>query len=174
MAIAKWGLLMLTLPLVLAVLVPIAVTLIEKRQARALQGLDPYVGPLTAEHGGAAVVYFSRSGNTALAARHIANRLGAQLFELDAPDYRLGLAGWANAMHDARGEEADITPREMDLSRFDQRSCEGPVAAGFCAGPWKAQHRSGRTRAHPRPSVLAQPEPPRRAGKSREAGQGGA
>nr|WP_253816229.1 flavodoxin [Myxococcus xanthus] len=108
-------------------MVPVAVTFIEKRHARELQRLVPYVGPLTDGQGGTSVVYFSRSGNIALAARHIANRLGAQLFELDAPDYRLGLAGWANAMHDARGEEADISPREMDLSRFDTVYLGSPV-----------------------------------------------
>lgn len=74
-----------------------------------------------------AVVYFSRSGNTGLAARHIANKLGADLFELKATDYALGLKGWASAMQDARETEADITPRTIDLSGYDTVYLGSPI-----------------------------------------------
>lgn len=115
----KWLSYSLGLLLVLAALVPVTVTWIEHRQARDLQALAPYVSPAAVQKSRIAVVYFSRSGNTALAARHVARRLDAQLFEIQAPAYRLGLQGWARAMRDVRKHEADIVPRTIDLSEFN-------------------------------------------------------
>lgn len=81
----KWLAVLFGALLAVAVLVLLAVTWIESRQSRQLAGKQPYAPPATASR--AAVVYFSRSGNTALAARHVARRLDAQLFALEAPDY---------------------------------------------------------------------------------------
>lgn len=106
-------------------LVPIAVTWIENRQARDVRDMAVYSRP--SQPSRTAVVFFSRSGNTALAARHIAARVGAQLFELDAPDYKLGLVGWARAMLDARGNTARIAPRMIDLSAFDTVYLGSPI-----------------------------------------------
>lgn len=101
-----------------------SVTLIENRQAAQLAKIEPHA------HSGenasrTAVVYFSRSGNTALAARHIAHRLDAQLFRLDAPNYAPGLPGLAYALKDAtllkERQDAlpEITPAKIDLTPFD-------------------------------------------------------
>ncbi len=113
------------------VVVLLAVSFIERRQAYELAGVEadsPQVAsPRTA------VVYFSRSGNTALAARHLANRLGARLFALDAPAYRLGPGGLVQALGDANAlkhaPEAlpDIVPRTLDLTPFDTVWLGSPV-----------------------------------------------
>ncbi|WP_323918184.1 flavodoxin family protein [Aeromonas caviae] len=113
------------------VVVLLAVSFIERRQAYALAGLEAE-SPLVASPR-TAVVYFSRSGNTALAARHLANRLGARLFALDAPAYRLGPGGLVQALGDAnalkRAPEAlpDIVPRTLDLTPFDTVWLGSPV-----------------------------------------------
>ena len=73
------------------------------------------------------MVYFSRSGNTALAAHYVARRLAARLIELRAADYDLGPIGWANAMRDTRGHAANIVPRIIDLSGFDTIYLGAPV-----------------------------------------------
>jgi len=105
------------------VVVLLAVSFIERRQAYELAGVEAE-SPQVAD-AATAVVYFTRSGNTALAARHLATRLGARLFTLDAPAYRLGPGGLVQALGDAntlkRAPEAlpDIVPRILDLSPFD-------------------------------------------------------
>lgn len=113
------------------VVVLLAVSFIERRQANELAGLEAesqqVANPRTA------VVYFSRSGNTALAARHLANRLGARLFALDAPAYRLGPGGLVKALGDANALKStpealpDIVPRTLDLSPFDTLWLGSPV-----------------------------------------------
>jgi flavodoxin len=123
----KWLSYLLGLVLVLAVFVVVTVTWIERRQARDLQSVAPYVSSVAEQKSRTAVVYFSRSGNPALAARHVARRLSAQLFEIQAPAYRLGLQGWSHALLDARKHEADITPRTIDLSEFTTVYLGAPI-----------------------------------------------
>ena len=123
----KWLLYSLGLLLVVGALVTVTVTWIERRQARDLQALQPYRLPVAGQKSQVAVVYFSRSGNTALAARHVARRLDAQLIEIQAAAYRLGLQGWVRAMWDARRHEADIVPRTMDLSEFETVYLGSPI-----------------------------------------------
>jgi flavodoxin len=123
----KWLSWAIGVVLVPVALVPFAVTWIERRQARDLRTREPYRSPAVDRQARTAVVYFSRSGNTALAARHMARRVDAALFELDAPAYRLGLQGWARAMLDARGHGAEITPRRIDLSLFDVVYLGSPI-----------------------------------------------
>lgn len=127
MSIMQWLLVALAVVAVAAAGVLITVTRIESHQARQLQDKLPYTStPVTASRR-VAVVYFSRSGNTALVARHVATRLKASLFELEAPDYRLGLLGLGHALQDARGHEADITPRYIDLEPFDTVYLGSPI-----------------------------------------------
>ncbi|MDG9927557.1 MULTISPECIES: flavodoxin [unclassified Pseudomonas] len=127
----KWIALLLGLPVALAVLVLLAVTWIESRQARKLEGEQPYSGQVGASR--TAVVYFSRSGNTALAARHVAKRLDAQLIALQAPAYQLGMGGLAHALKDANAlkekPEAlpEIAPSTIDLTAFDSVWLGSPV-----------------------------------------------
>jgi len=109
-----------------------SVTGIESRQARQVSGMAPYTAPAQAPSR-AAVVYFSRSGNTALAARHVAQRLGAALHPLQAPQYELGLAGLAHSAWDAKARRddpaklPDITPRTLDLTGFGTVWLGSPV-----------------------------------------------
>lgn len=84
----------------MALLELLAVTWIENCQARRLEGEQPYSVPATGASR-TAVVYFSRSGNTALAARHVAQRLDARLFPLVVPAYRLGSSGLVQVLKDA-------------------------------------------------------------------------
>lgn len=113
------------------VVVLLAVSFIERRQVYELAGLEAESTQVASPR--TAVVYFSRSGNTALAARHLANRLGARLFALDAPGYRLGPGGLVQALGDAnalkRAPEAlpDIVPRTLDLTPFDTVWLGSPV-----------------------------------------------
>ena len=112
----KWIVLLLGVLLLAALSVPVFVTIVENRQARDLEGREPYA-PVAADTPRTAVVFFSRSGSTGLAARHIANRMQAALFEIEAQDYELGLTGWASAMKDARGAKADAQRRAWRCQR---------------------------------------------------------
>ncbi len=100
-------------------------------------GIEPHTPPAAAPSG-AAVVYFSRSGNTALAARHVARRLGAGLHAIEAPQYALGPAGPARSAMDAKarrddpGQLPDIHPRSIDLTRSHTVWLGSPV---WCYSP---------------------------------------
>ena len=101
----KWMVIGLGVLPAAAVLVLLAITWIESRQARQVSGIEPHTPPAAAPSG-AAVVYFSRSGNTALAARHVARRLGAGLHAIEAPQYALGPAGLARSAMDANSSKS--------------------------------------------------------------------
>lgn len=128
----KWMALMLGVLLAVMTLVLLVVTRIEHRQARELVGKTPYTSP-TNRASRTAVVYFSRSGNTALAARHVALRLDAQLFALEAPAYPLGVGGLASALRDANALKEtpaalpELIPRTVDLTPFDTVWLGSPV-----------------------------------------------
>jgi Flavodoxin len=107
--------------------VPLIVTRVENRQAGETAGLLPYEGGEGSTEQRAAVVFFSRSGSTALLARHLARRLNGRLYPIAAPDYDLGLLGWVNAMHDARRQEAAISPQTIDLSGHDVVYLGSPI-----------------------------------------------
>jgi len=114
-SLLKWGLVLTALAALAAFAVLFVVTRIENQQARdntaRLQG-----GTATEQPGtDVAVVYFSRSGNTAVAAQHIAQRMGARLLAIEAPEYEPGLPGIARALRDARGHDAHIAPTAADL-----------------------------------------------------------
>ena len=128
----KWLPLLLGVLLTAAVLAVLTITWIERHQSRRVGSIEPSPMP-TAGPTDTAVVYFSRSGNTALAARHVAKRLEAQLFPLEAPEYELGVAGLANALKDANARRSqpevlpDITPHTIDLTPFDTVWLGSPV-----------------------------------------------
>lgn len=132
LALFKWIALLFGALLAAAMLVLLVVTWIESCQARELAGKQPYTPDMTGTSR-TAVVYFSRSGNTALAARHVAMRLDAQLFPLEAPAYRLGVGGITHALKDANAlkekPEAlpEIIPRSIDLMPFDTVWLGSPV-----------------------------------------------
>ncbi|MEN5033134.1 hypothetical protein [Pseudomonas sp. TWI929] len=135
MSVLHWILTALALALLSMFAYLYAVTWIESRQAQQLENKHPNTSITTAiaPSSRAAVVYFSRSGNTALVARHVAQRLDATLFPLDAPDYQLGMGGLAHAVMDANTRRSkpevlpDITPRTIDLKPFDTVWLGSPV-----------------------------------------------
>lgn len=108
----------------------VGVTVIEKRQAQAVAGMVPHASPSASR---VAVVYFSRSGNTGLAARHVATRLGAALYPLQVPEYELGLGGLARSAFAANARRTDpaalpdITPRQLNLKPFDTVWLGSPI-----------------------------------------------
>ena len=108
-------------------LVPLAVTRIESHQARETAQLLPHEGNAEPSAQRTAVVFFSRSGNTALLSRHLAKRLNAVLYRLAASDYDLGLVGWVHAMRDARSHEAVISSQRIDLSGHEVVYLGSPI-----------------------------------------------
>jgi hypothetical protein len=114
MMMLKWAGALLALVVVAVALVLFVVSRVELQQAKEadarLRG-SPHV-----ESGGKnAVIFYSRSGNTALAADHVARRLGARLYRLEADDYALGLPGLVSALGDARQHEARVVGPAIDL-----------------------------------------------------------
>lgn len=108
-------------------LVPLVVTRVENRQADETAGLLPYELVDGSMAPRAAVVFFSRSGSTALLARHLARRMRGRLYRIDASDYELGILGWVNAMRHARSHEAQISPPTIDLSAHDVVYLGSPI-----------------------------------------------
>ena len=106
---------------------PLVVTGIERLQARETNRLLPQDGVAPGSAQRSAVVFFSRSGNTALLAQHIARRLNAGLYRLEAQDYALGLLGWANALRDAQNHEANILAPKIDFSGHDTIYLGSPI-----------------------------------------------
>ncbi|MDZ3992288.1 flavodoxin family protein [Pseudomonas sp. Teo4] len=124
MSMARWALIALVAVVLVPLLVLVSVSWIEQRQARRnqVEALDS-----CAPASRTAVIYYSRSGNTAVAARHVACRLGAKLIALEAPEYALGVRGLARALQDARSESARIAPVSVDLSAYDTVYLGSPV-----------------------------------------------
>lgn len=120
MAISAWGLMKwIGLALGLAAFavwaVLFVVTRVEMQQAKSSAERLAGASPVRKQYSAVAVVYFSRSGNTALAAAHLAEKFNARLYRLEAHDYELGLAGIANALSDARKQGARIRADGVDL-----------------------------------------------------------
>lgn len=98
----------------------------EKAQYRSnakRAGLVPSVEP----DGRTLVVYFSRSGNTALTALEIARDQKARAVNLLAADYRIGFWGWINALKDSQNQQAVIVPATVDLSPYDRIFIGSPI-----------------------------------------------
>jgi flavodoxin len=108
-------------------LVPLVVTRVENWQAGETARLLPHDGSSSSSAQRTAIVYFSRSGSTALLARHLTRRMKGSLYRIDANAYDLGLMGWVNAMRDARTHEAVISPQSIDLSGHDVVYLGSPI-----------------------------------------------
>lgn len=132
MTILKWVFILSGMIATAALLVLLAVALIESKQARQLNNQAPYTAD-ESHHSNTVVVYFSRSGNTALAARHVAKRLDADIISLKAPDYELGLGGLSHALKDANALKtqpeklATIIPSTVDLDAYKTVWLGSPV-----------------------------------------------
>ncbi len=73
------------------------------------------------------VVFFSRSGNTEVMARKIAQLTGADVLPLQSARNQIGVVGWLQALQDARNTHADITPNKVDLTAYDTVYIGSPV-----------------------------------------------
>lgn len=109
------------------ILVPLFVTQIEARQAREVARYQSKGSASTPRNPAVLVVYFSRSGTTGLTARHLADRLGADIIELKAADYRLGVIGWIHSLRDARHHRARISPGAIDLGKYSTVYLGSPI-----------------------------------------------
>ena len=133
MALPHWLLILVAVAALVMFGFVVGVTTIEGRQARQAARMEPYAAPTQPAPSRVAVVYFSRSGNTALAARHVAGRLDASLYPLEVPEYALGVSGLAHsalgakARRDDPGKLPDISPRTVDLKPFDTVWLGSPV-----------------------------------------------
>ena len=117
------------LTLVITSGVIIGVTWIERQQANSLKTSLPYSSTEADKSSENLVVFFSRSGNTGLAARHIAKRLKAPMIQLQAKEYELGMVGLGHALKDAQAnrKDAEITPRQVDMSAYRRIYIGSPV-----------------------------------------------
>ncbi|WP_414610522.1 flavodoxin family protein [Stenotrophomonas pavanii] len=114
--------------------IDLCATQVARRKLRKLEAIEPHVPPAP-DQAKVLVVYFSRSGSTALLARRIASRLNAEMLTIESIDYPLGMAGWLNAMADAGMDDAWITPAHVDLVRYDTVYVGVPVWRGHPAPP---------------------------------------
>lgn len=123
----KWFVLIFCVLLLAAFLVPFVVTRIENQQVQQnrIRLKEPQADATNPDK--VAVVVFSRSGNTAVLARHIAEKTGGALLFIQAEAYAPGLPGWVNAMKDARSQTAVITPESIDLSEFETVFLGAPI-----------------------------------------------
>lgn len=104
---------------------PVVITTIENNQYKTNKELLSQ--PKAPEHSDVAVIYFSRSGNTAIMANKIAQIHKAKLINIEAPKYELGLKGLAKAAIDSRDHDAEITPRKLDLSPYKKIYLGSPI-----------------------------------------------
>ncbi len=123
----KWLFIILAVVVVGLLSVAIWVTQTEKSQhaknSLRLQNAEPRI-TLDAK---TAVVVFSRSGNTGVLADHIAQKHNAELFEITATDYELGIPGWIAALNDARNKVATITPSNINLEKYQTIYLGSPI-----------------------------------------------
>src|SRR5687768_1498527 len=108
-------------------LVPLVVTRVENWQAGETARFLPHAAGGNPTPQPTAVVYFSRSGSTALLARHLARQMSGSLYALEASAYDLGVMGWVNAMRDARKHEAVVSPQQIDLSGHEVVYLGSPI-----------------------------------------------
>ena len=123
----KWLFIILAVVVLGLLSLAIWVTQTEKSQhaknSLRLQNAEPKI-TLDAK---TAVVVFSRSGNTGVLADHIAQKHNAELFEITATDYELGIPGWIAALNDARSKVATITPSNINLEKYHTIYLGSPI-----------------------------------------------
>lgn len=74
-----------------------------------------------------AVLYYSRSGNTAVMAKTIATLFQADLINIDASKYKIGFWGLAEAAGSFQNREVEIDPKELDLSKYKKVFLGSPI-----------------------------------------------
>lgn len=123
----KWILITIASLTFLAALLTIIVTRIEKQQFRENERRTEKNQGQTFAGSETAIVVFSRSGNTAVLAQHIADRTAGTIFRIQAPRYELGIPGWLGALADARNHTAEIVPEIIDLSGYRRVYLGAPI-----------------------------------------------
>ena len=73
------------------------------------------------------VIYFSRSGNTAVMAKTIAKIFKADLINIDASKYKIGFWGLTQAARSFQNREVEIDPKVLDLSRYKKVFLGSPI-----------------------------------------------
>ena len=123
----RWIGIVLLIAVVVVFVVAFVVTRVENAQHSANQQLQERQATASDKQATTAVVVFSRSGNTGILANHIANKTNANIYEIDAKNYELGVPGLICALKDARSNVADIMPTRIDLSSYDTVYLGSPI-----------------------------------------------
>ncbi len=108
-----------------AIIAPVMITSIEKSQFDKNSSL--LSKSEASKQSDIAVIYFSRSGNTAIMANKIAEMLDAELINIEAPKYEIGLNGLANAAVSFQDREVEITPQTIDLAKYTKIYLGSPI-----------------------------------------------
>lgn len=88
------------------------------------------------------VVYYTRTGNTRVLARCIADVTGAELEELRPASYRRGLRGWISAVSEAvTGRLPRLLQPPEDIGHYDIVYIGGPIWMGRYAPAVRAYAR---------------------------------
>ena len=123
----KWLIVLPVLGVLAAIAVALWVTHVENTQHSQNQAyIDQHkrsAPPLS----DTAVIVFSRSGNTGVLAQHIADTTDADIHEICAKDYELGIPGWISALRDARKTIATITPNDINLKQYTTVYLGSPI-----------------------------------------------
>lgn len=124
---SKWLFIFLLFILVSIFFVLFVVTRVENHQANKNNErlIDRAINQATESK--VAVIVFSRSGNTGKLAEHIATKENADVYEITAEDYKLGIPGLINALKDARTNIAKISPSTIDLSEYSKVYLGSPI-----------------------------------------------
>jgi flavodoxin len=78
-----------------------------------------------------AVLYYSRTEKTAVAAKALADKISGDLIEIKDLKNRKGIIGWIKCAMDARGgKTTQIEPSTFDTSAYDTLYIGTPVWAG--------------------------------------------
>jgi len=78
-----------------------------------------------------AVLYYSRTEKTAVAAKALADKISGDLFEIKDLKSRKGIIGWIRAIMDARGlKNTQIEPPTIDISNYDTIFIGTPIWGG--------------------------------------------
>ncbi|WP_243977810.1 flavodoxin family protein [Vibrio natriegens] len=123
----RWIGIVLLIAVVVVFVVAFVVTRVENAQHSANQQLQERQATASDKLATTAVVVFSRSGNTGILANHIANKTNANIYEITANNYELGVPGLISALKDARSNVADIMPTRIDLSSYDTVYLGSPI-----------------------------------------------
>ena len=112
--------------LIAIIAAPTVVVSIENAQEKANRKLLNK-DQIKVDNSEVAVIYFSRSGNTAVMAKTIAKKFKADLINIDADKYKIGFWGLTEAAQSFQNREVDIDPKELDLSKYKKVFLGSPI-----------------------------------------------